>query len=146
MAKALVWAVKLGHVQIAEYLLLNNEDLKTKSESGSSILFIALESELWQEEDFLKLWSLVKNSNVMDVNCVSKGRSLLHFGIEKEWNRFVKMLVLENASTVGIKIHHFLNTLMRFLKSITDHSQRMYLLAHRNCKNYVHMKHLNQYC
>lgn len=97
---ALIWATKLGHKEIAEYLLHNSADPLIETDNGETCIFTALESKLWQEDDFLELWNLIKNITAIDVNTVNKGRGLLHVAVQREWNRLIQLLISENPYKV----------------------------------------------
>lgn len=92
---ALQWAVKFGHKDIATQLLLNGADPHAQNEFGENILFMALRNNLWDAEDFLRLWHTYRITPGADCSCKSRdGRSLLHVAIAKSWKRFVDILVL----------------------------------------------------
>ena len=95
---ALMWAVKYKYIDIVDYLLNNGADPTIKTDSGDTVLILALEHKLWDEQSMITLWKSVKRVSFIDVNFTNKnGHNMLHMCVRRDWEELLKLLLTEKV-------------------------------------------------
>ncbi|XP_031349302.1 uncharacterized protein LOC116175370 isoform X1 [Photinus pyralis] len=102
----LMWAVKLKHVEIANFLLENG----AKNNNGCGILLMAVENK-WDEPDLTKLWNDIKHTLGSADFTGNDCNRLLHRAVENNWNGFVNILISEKVN-VNVLASHMVTPLM----------------------------------
>lgn len=92
---ALIWAIRYKYTELIKYLLEHGADPTVTVDNGDNIIIIALEHKLWDEITFMEFWHLVGRKGCVDVNATNKnGHTVLHIAVRREWERFIKELLL----------------------------------------------------